>query len=139
MSVKANTPGKPCSLMKASPSLYMATGPGVPGTTGTPTFIATSIRSRISPKKTDLQFHIPRFRAFVLSPSPSITSGEGPTKARPACSTFFANPAFSDKKPYLEKDSLAKLLTYRECKPYPGWIISTPCSRAILIISSWAR
>ncbi len=28
-------------------------------------------------------------------------SGDGPTKARPACSTLRANSAFSDKKPYL--------------------------------------
>lgn len=24
-------------------------------------------------------------------------------------------------------------------KIYPGWIMSTPCSRAILMMSSWAR
>ena len=29
--------------MNASPSLYVPTGPGVPGTTGTPTFIASGI------------------------------------------------------------------------------------------------
>jgi hypothetical protein len=44
----------------------------------------------------------PRVRALVLSPRPSITSGEGPTNARPACSTFLANPAFSERKPYLK-------------------------------------
>ena len=40
-------------------------------------------------------------RALVLSPSWSMTSGEGPTNARPACSTLRANSAFSDRKPYL--------------------------------------
>lgn len=50
----------------------------------------------------------PRVRALVLSPSPSITSGEGPTNAMPACSTFFANPAFSDKNPYLILTNLVK-------------------------------
>lgn len=30
-----------------------------------------------------------------------MTSGEGPTKASPACSTLRANSAFSDRNPYL--------------------------------------
>lgn len=45
--------------------------------------------------------HGPMVRALVLSPSESITSGDGPTKARPAISTLRANSAFSDKNPYL--------------------------------------
>jgi hypothetical protein len=32
-------------LIKASPSVYESTGPGVPGTTGTPTFMATVRRN----------------------------------------------------------------------------------------------
>lgn len=40
-------------------------------------------------------------RALVLSPSESMTSGEGPTNASPAISTLRANSAFSDKNPYL--------------------------------------
>lgn len=32
-----------------------------------------------------------------------MTSGEGPTNASPACSTLRANPAFSERKPYLRQ------------------------------------
>lgn len=45
----------------------------------------------------------PMSRAFVLSPRESITSGEGPTNASPACSTLRANSAFSERNPYLRK------------------------------------
>lgn len=50
----------------------------------------------------------PIVRAFVLSPSWSMTSGDGPTNARPACSTLRANSAFSDKKPYLRVTKCAR-------------------------------
>jgi hypothetical protein len=66
--------------MNESASSYVSTAPGVPGTTGTPHWMAT-------------------VRAFVLSPSASIASGVGPMKAIPASSTLRANPAFSERKP----------------------------------------
>ena len=86
--------------MNDSPSLEFATGPGVPGTTGTPTFMAmiAIVKVKITAQRLNVN-NSPKVLAFVLSPKPSITSGEGPTKARPASSTFLANSAFSDKKP----------------------------------------
>lgn len=53
------------------------------------------------PRRDRHQDELPRVRAFVLSPRLSMTSGVGPTNAKPACSTLRANWAFSDKKPYL--------------------------------------
>jgi hypothetical protein len=86
--------------MNDSPSLYVPTGPGVPGTTGTPTFIASEIEHQEGANEyTEKEKYLPKVLALVLSPSPSMTSGDGPTKAIPACSTFLANSAFSDKKP----------------------------------------
>lgn len=87
----------------------------------------------------------PIVRALVLSPSWSMTSGEGPTNARPACSTLRANSAFSERKPYLSvrkagaPDSEDHRSNGYGEMPYPGWIMSTPCSRAIRMISSCAR
>lgn len=90
--------------MNESASVHWSTGPGVPGTTGTPTFIARRCMQSVSGLYAyglTSGDELPRVRAFVLSPRLSITSGAGPMKAIPACSTFRANSAFSDKKPYL--------------------------------------
>lgn len=86
--------------MNPSASVYDSTAPGVPGTTGTPTLIAKVETGQYG--RTVMCYsepHIPSVLAFVLSPSASITSGDGPMKARPACSTFRANSAFSERKP----------------------------------------
>ena len=60
-----------------------------------------TVSQRIVRIKCSTKDKLPRVRAFVLSPRLSITSGDGPMKAMPACSTLRANSAFSDKKPYL--------------------------------------
>lgn len=113
-------PGKPYSLMKASASPYASTGPGVPGTTGTPTFMAiertlTRCQSKQSVRQKRKKT-VPSVRAFVLSPSPSMTSGVGPTKAIPACSTFLANSAFSDKNPYLREAAVLSASVREDAK-----------------------
>lgn len=102
--VGRDVPGNPYSLMKVSASVYAATGPGVPGTTGTPTLIAMKWMTKITlapGRRKFSQRYGPMSRALVLSPSESMTSGEGPTNASPACSTLRANCAFSERKPYL--------------------------------------
>ena len=174
-----NVPGKPYSSMKACASVYDDTGPGVPGTTGTPTRIADHGKpSQSPPSRTREKFQmqikqikhidkvfsffkkrkkkrnliIPSWRAFVLSPNWSITSGDGPMNASPACSTFLANSAFSERKPYLHiftqsepfrTDGIQRegggRISKGQVETHPGWIMSTPCSSAILMISSWAR
>ena len=46
-----------------------------------------------------------------------MTSGEGPIKASPACSTFLENSAFSAKKPYLRGASNTSVAgAYRDMK-----------------------
>ena len=46
-----------------------------------------------------------------------MTSGDGPINASPACSTFFANWAFSDKKPYLGDGTNTSIAgAYRDMK-----------------------
>ena len=56
-----------------------------------------------SAKSFSFPSYVPKARALVLSPRLSMTSGEGPTNASPACSTLRANTAFSDKNPYLSR------------------------------------
>jgi hypothetical protein len=51
------------------------------GSTGTPTFLATSL-------------------ALSFRPIVSIASGGGPTNTRPAATHARAKPAFSDRNPY---------------------------------------
>ena len=59
----------------------MATGASVPGTGCVPAASAT-------------------WRAFILSPKASSTSGGGPTNTAPAAATARANAGFSDRNPY---------------------------------------
>ncbi len=72
--------GSPNSSANATTSVASATGPGVPGASGAPTFSAT-------------------WRAVTLSPSASIASGEGPIQMSPASVTARAKAAFSARKP----------------------------------------
>ena len=58
----------------------LATGSAVPGTCGAPTFSAM-------------------WRAWTLSPSGEMASGEGPIQVMPASMTWRANSAFSARKP----------------------------------------
>ena len=60
-------------------------------------------------------------RAASLSPMVSITSGVGPTQARPASVTARAKAAFSDRN------------------PYPGWTASAPAARAAATMASPSR
>jgi hypothetical protein len=110
---------------------------GVPGTTATPTFIAE--RCRVS-----LRYACYRIGAythctcFVLVSKTINDFRVSPTDAIPACLTFRANSAFSDKKLQLQRHSIRTPHNIRS-RGYSEWIISTPCSRAILLMSFWAR
>ena len=73
------------------------------------------------PGTTGTLHFIAKVRAETLSPRELIVSAVGPTNMRPAASTARAKSAFSERK------------------PYPGWIIFTPCCLAIFMISSPAR
>ncbi len=59
--------------------------------------------------------------ARILSPIASIASGGGPTKTSPAAAQARANAAFSARK------------------PYPGWTMVAPDSRAAPTIASASR
>ena len=72
--------GRPTSSANAMTSAAPATGPGVPGASGAPTFSATA-------------------RAVTLSPRDSIASGDGPIQMSPAFCTARAKSAFSARKP----------------------------------------
>jgi hypothetical protein len=59
---------------------------------------------------------------------------------RPAFSTFFANVAFSERKPYpVMGNNQTSVRSQYRVATIPGCIIWTPCSRAILMISSPAK
>ena len=72
--------GRPWESAKSRTSWVPVTGSLVPGTSGAPTFSAM-------------------WRAWTLSPSLAIASGDGPIHVRPASMTFWANSAFSERKP----------------------------------------
>ena len=73
--------GSPNSFAKARTSVLLATGSGVPATSGAPTCAAI-------------------FRAETLSPNAAIAAGGGPTQIKPASITACANLAFSERNPY---------------------------------------
>ncbi len=72
--------GRPCASAKSITSTALPTGSGVPATRGAPAAAAM-------------------WRAFTLSPSASMASGEGPTQVSPASITAWAKWAFSARNP----------------------------------------
>ena len=73
--------GKPISSAVRTASSTVFTGPGLPGITGTPAFLAAALASSLFP-----------MRAMV--------SAEGPMNTSPAFSQARAKEAFSERKPY---------------------------------------
>ena len=73
--------GNPIALANPSASSTSSTGPGVPGTTGTPTAIIA-------------------WRAAALSPITRICCAVGPMNAMLEAAQVSANSAFSARKPY---------------------------------------
>jgi hypothetical protein len=106
--------------MNASPSLYLATGPGVPGTTGTPTFMATNIQSIFNPRNVNIHFRFTKGSRLRFITEPIDNFRRGADESKSSLLDFLRKTGIFGQEPVSEEGSFSEMMKPLRYVIYPG-------------------